>query len=150
MYISAEYYSQHKADCGPYCRSQYKHHVGCLLFPTYFLTKPVRDVFDRCEIQHGHAHRFRDTFAVGLLEQGASLYDVAKMLGINMTTAEKHYAPYVRELQDRAARLISGLTVPVEKVVQFCVPLSTGAASFDQTESEDAPLPAPAATRAKS
>jgi site-specific recombinase XerD len=90
--------------------------------PYVFCTKPgkvllsldayLRRLFDRCGIQHGHAHRFRDTFAVRLLQQGASLYDVSKMLGINMATAEKHYSPYVRELQQRATRLIETLTVP--------------------------------------
>jgi hypothetical protein len=46
---------------------------------------------------------------VRLLSQGASLYDVAKLLGIGVGVAEKHYAPYVRELKERGARLIEGL-----------------------------------------
>jgi integrase len=96
--------------------------------PMLSLDADLRRVFKRCGIQHGHAHRFRDTFPVRLLAQGASLYDVSKMLGINMGTAERHYAPYVQELQDRSARLIASLKVPIppdpEKVVQFCSPLS--------------------------
>ncbi len=69
----------------------------------------LRRVFRRAGIEAGHAHRFRDTFAVRLLEKGASLYDVAKLLGITVPVAEKHYAPYVQELQARARRLIHQL-----------------------------------------
>ncbi len=46
-----------------------------------------------------HAHRFRDTFAVDLLTRGASPYDVAKLLGDTAETVEKHYAPFVKELE---------------------------------------------------
>ncbi len=69
----------------------------------------LRRNFRRAGIEGGHAHRFRDTFAVRLLEKGASLYDVAKMLGITVPVAEKHYTPYVRELQERGRRLIHQL-----------------------------------------
>lgn len=69
-------------------------------------------LFARCGIQGGHPHRFRDTFAVNVLAQGASLYDVAKLLGINVGTAESYYAPYCRELQDRATRLVRGMRLP--------------------------------------
>jgi integrase len=80
--------------------------------PILNLDAILRGVFKRCRIEHGHAHRFRDTFAVRLLATGASLYDVAKLLGIKMATAERHYAPYVKELQERCANLIAGLSVP--------------------------------------
>jgi site-specific recombinase XerD len=49
-----------------------------------------------------HPHRFRDTFAVDLLARGASPYDVAKLLGDTVETVERHYAPFVRELRERA------------------------------------------------
>jgi site-specific recombinase XerD len=97
----------------------------------------LRRLFDRCGIEKGSPHRFRDTFAVRLLAQGASLYDVAKMLGIDISTAERHYAPYVRELQERATRLISQLSLPGQKVVQFQVPHEATRAHFGQTEGED-------------
>jgi len=50
------------------------------------------------------AHRFRDTFAVRLLQGGSTLYDVAKLLGTSNSVAEKHYTPWVKELQERAGR----------------------------------------------
>jgi integrase/recombinase XerD len=48
----------------------------------------------------GHPHRFRDTFSVGLLEQGEDLRTVQLLLGHkSIKTTEKHYAPYVKSFQ---------------------------------------------------
>jgi integrase/recombinase XerD len=60
----------------------------------------------RAEVSKAHPHRFRDTFAVDLLLKGASPYDVAKLLGDTIDTIEKHYAPFVRELRERARRIV--------------------------------------------
>ena len=76
------------------------------------LDRALRRLWKRAGVDQGHAHRFRDTFAVRLLANGASLYDVAKLLGTTVAVAERHYAPYVKELQERATRLVSLLTVP--------------------------------------
>jgi len=57
-------------------------------------------------VLESHPHRFRDTFAVDLLSRGASPYDVAKLLGDTVETVEKHYAPFVRELRERARRIM--------------------------------------------
>jgi integrase len=57
----------------------------------------------RAGVPDAHPHRFRDTFAVDLLARGATPYDVAKLLG---DTVERHYAPFVKELRDRARRLM--------------------------------------------
>ncbi|HEX3121447.1 MAG TPA: hypothetical protein VHP80_20275, partial [Candidatus Acidoferrum sp.] len=35
-----------------------------------------------------------------------SPYDVAKLLGDTVSTVEKHYAPFVKELRDRARRFM--------------------------------------------
>jgi integrase/recombinase XerD len=70
-------------------------------------------LFSRCTISKAHPHRFRDTFAVRLLAQGASLYDVAKLLGITVGVAERHYAPYVEELRERGRRFVLALDYPV-------------------------------------
>jgi integrase len=56
----------------------------------------------RAGVLRAHPHRFRDTFAVDMLARGASPYDVAKLLGDTVDTIEKHYAPFVRELRERA------------------------------------------------
>lgn len=56
---------------------------------------------------HAHPHRFRDTFAVELLTQGADIRTVQKLLGhTSVRTTEKHYAHFVaahQSLLDTAA-----------------------------------------------
>jgi integrase len=75
------------------------------------LTRPrlyerMKALGKRAGVSHVHPHRFRDTFAVDLLLKGASAYDVAKLLGDTVETVEKYYAPYVRELRERARRFV--------------------------------------------
>jgi len=54
------------------------------------------------KVEHGHAHRFRDTFAVEHLLAGSSMEDVQKLLGHkSIKTTEKHYAPWNKARQDR-------------------------------------------------
>lgn len=50
----------------------------------------------------GHAHRFRDTFAVSLLLKGVSLEDVSQLLGHRSTrVTEQSYAPWVKARQEK-------------------------------------------------
>jgi integrase len=60
----------------------------------------------RAGVPDAHPHRYRDSFAVDMLVRGASPYDVAKLLGDTVATVEKHYAPFVKELRDRARRIM--------------------------------------------
>ena len=62
-------------------------------------------VFEKAEIKNGHVHRFRDTFAVRLLEKGVPIESVSVLLGhatIGITL--KHYRPWVKSLQDKLER----------------------------------------------
>lgn len=77
--------------------------------PILSLARDLRQAFAKAAIPGGHAHRFRDTFCVRLLSKGASLYEIAKLMGISMQTAERHYSPYVKELQERGAELMGKL-----------------------------------------
>jgi site-specific recombinase XerD len=53
------------------------------------------------KVDHPHFHRFRDTFAVSLLEKGVSLENVSVLLGhSSIRVTEKHYAPWVKSRQD--------------------------------------------------
>jgi integrase/recombinase XerD len=48
----------------------------------------------------GHAHRFRDTFSVSLLQKGVSLETVSVLLGhSNTRITAKHYNPWVKSRQ---------------------------------------------------
>jgi len=60
----------------------------------------------RAGMEDAHPHRFRDTFAVDMLARGATPYDVAKLLGDEIATVERHYAPFVRELRERVRTLM--------------------------------------------
>jgi integrase len=57
-------------------------------------------VFVIAGIEGGHSHRFRDTFAVALLEKGVDIKTVSMLLGhTSIKTTEEHYAPWVRSRQ---------------------------------------------------
>jgi integrase/recombinase XerD len=59
-------------------------------------------LFELAEIDGGHSHRFRDTFAVSLLEQGVAMETVSMLLGHSgVKITEKHYKPWVKSLQDK-------------------------------------------------
>jgi integrase/recombinase XerD len=66
----------------------------------------LASVFALAKIKDGHSHRFRDTCAVELLLAGASVEDVAMILGNTPQVVSKHYAPWVRERQERLEKLV--------------------------------------------
>jgi integrase/recombinase XerD len=63
-------------------------------------------VFELANVEEGHSHRFRDTCAVELLLAGASVEDVATILGNTPHVVAKHYAPWVKERQIRLEKLV--------------------------------------------
>lgn len=75
-----------------------------------------KTVFEKAEITDGHVHRFRDTFAVRLLEKGVSIETVSVLLGhssIGITL--KHYRPWVKSLQDKLEREVASAWAPVRQ-----------------------------------
>ena len=68
----------------------------------------LKRLFQLAGIPDGHAHRFRDTFAVELLLAGVPLERVSVLLGHNsIKVTEKHYAPWVRARQEQAEADVS-------------------------------------------
>lgn len=62
--------------------------------------RSLSKLFRLAEVSHGHAHRFRDTFAVELLLAGVPLERVSVLLGHqSVKITEKHYAPWVHARQ---------------------------------------------------
>lgn len=63
----------------------------------------LKEVLDDANMQDGHAHRFRDTFATELLLAGVPIERVSIFLGHqSVKITEKHYRPWVRERQEQA------------------------------------------------
>jgi integrase/recombinase XerD len=62
----------------------------------------LKRLFELAGIQGGHAHRFRDTFSISLLQVGIPLDRVSVLLGHrNVRITEKHYSAWVRERQEQ-------------------------------------------------
>jgi integrase/recombinase XerD len=62
----------------------------------------LKRLFRLAQIEGGHAHRFRDTFATELLLSGVLIERVATLLGHESTkTTEKHYRHWVKARQEQ-------------------------------------------------
>ena len=63
----------------------------------------LKRLFEKAKLPDGHAHRFRDTFAVELLLAGVPLERVSILLGhTSIRITERHYTPWVRARQEQA------------------------------------------------
>jgi integrase/recombinase XerD len=64
--------------------------------------RALKLLFKLAKVPTGHAHRFRDTFAVEMLLAGIPLERVSILLGHqSVKVTEKHYSPWVRERQEQ-------------------------------------------------
>jgi integrase-like protein len=62
----------------------------------------LRRLFQLASVPNGHAHRFRDLFAVELLLAGIPIERVSILLGHQSTrVTERHYNPWVRARQEQ-------------------------------------------------
>lgn len=62
----------------------------------------LQRLFKLAEIPKGHAHRFRDTYAVELLLAGVPMDRVSMLLGhASIRVTERHYAPWTRSRQEQ-------------------------------------------------
>jgi site-specific recombinase XerD len=68
----------------------------------------LETLFRLARVQNAHSHRFRDTFAVGLLEKGVSLENVSTLLGhSSIRVTERHYKPWVKTLQTQLEKEVA-------------------------------------------
>jgi integrase/recombinase XerD len=64
--------------------------------------RAFKKLYEIAQVEEGHAHRWRDTFAVELLLAGATIEQVAALLGHQSTrVTEKHYSPWVKARQEQ-------------------------------------------------
>jgi len=64
--------------------------------------RSLRRLFKLAGVPDGHAHRFRDTFAVELLLRGVPIERVSMLLGHkSASVTEKHYAPWIHARQQQ-------------------------------------------------
>jgi integrase/recombinase XerC len=63
--------------------------------------RTLRSVFIKSGVQRAHAHRFRHTLATEMLGRGASLEDVADVLGNTPDVVREHYAKWSPARQSR-------------------------------------------------
>jgi integrase/recombinase XerD len=62
----------------------------------------LQRLFELAGVANGHAHRFRDTFAVELLLAGIPIERVSILLGHHrISVTERHYSPWVRARQEQ-------------------------------------------------
>ena len=61
----------------------------------------LRAVFAEASVKDAHAHRFRHTKATELLARGATMDDVAALLGNSVRICERHYAKWDVNRQNR-------------------------------------------------
>jgi integrase/recombinase XerD len=65
----------------------------------------LKDLFERAKVKKGHAHRFRDTFAVELLQAGVPMDRVSILLGhSSIRITERHYNAWVKSRQEQLER----------------------------------------------
>lgn len=64
--------------------------------------RAFKKLYELAKVANGHAHRWRDTFAVELLLSGMPLEQVAVLLGHqSVRVTEKHYSPFVKARQEQ-------------------------------------------------
>ena len=66
----------------------------------------VRKLGEKAGVNKCYPHRFRDTFCVTLLSKGATIFDVAKLIGDKVATVESYYASVTPAIVERARKIM--------------------------------------------
>ena len=70
------------------------------------LARMVSELGRKAGVENATPHRFRDSLAVEILSNGGTIYDVARVLGITIHTAETHYTEFTPGLQDNVRKVL--------------------------------------------
>jgi integrase/recombinase XerD len=69
--------------------------------------RAFKKLYEIAEVENGHAHRWRDTFATELLLTGATLEQVAALLGHqSIKVTERHYSAWVKARQEQLEAVV--------------------------------------------
>ena len=75
------------------------------------LYKMVRKWGEQAGVENSHPHRFRHSFACRLLSRGASLFDVARLLGDTHQVVDKHYGKWTDGQSERIRAMMEEIVV---------------------------------------
>jgi site-specific recombinase XerD len=88
----------------------------------YFIQNCMEHVSRVSGVKHVHPHRFRDTFAVDLLSQGADIRSVSRLLGHkDVGTTLRYYEHYIPSDQEKLMNVVldhhaaKGKVLPIRK-----------------------------------
>jgi len=79
-------------------------------FTRHQLWDLITELGERAGVSDPSPYRSRGTFAIDMLLQTNNPYTVARLLGDSMSVVERHYMPYVRELQENTRIILEGGT----------------------------------------
>lgn len=75
--------------------------------------RAFKKLYKIADVENGHAHRWRDTFAVELLLAGVPLEQVSILLGhASIKVTEKHYSPWVKARRDKLEAVVRSTFEP--------------------------------------
>ena len=110
-------------------------------FTNHSLWVYVGELGRRAGVSHAHPHRFRDTFAVDMLLRFNDPYYVANLLGDTMQVVVKYYLPFVRELREKASRILDNSVGLEEFVTPAAKPLEAKPAAKPDVVKAPKPIP---------
>jgi len=94
-------------------------------------TRTLTRVFRASGVRGAHAHRFRHTLATELLELGATLEDVADILGNSPNIVRKHYAKWSARRQERISSLMRSVFSSSPRTLDVHEETTSASASFN-------------------
>ena len=73
----------------------------------------IKILCKEAKVMPDHPHRFRHSLAADLLSKGASVEDVAAILGNSPAVVQKHYSQWIKSRQDRLDAIVEQTWKPV-------------------------------------